>query len=319
MKNTRICYKCNQDLPRTLEYFGKYGETKDGLRNICRMCRGGKYIKQPREGYKICNRCKEELPAIKKHFDVGKRNTDGLIPVCKKCVHLDYLKRKQKQQAIAKKGVYKIVNTYNGKTYVGSSKNIQNRIKNHISTLKNNYHRSKELQDEYNAQNKNGFEFIIIEEVEDEKLLFERETHWIGELESTTPEKGYNIKAPIEGTGLSRPMSEDEREAISKRLKNRYFSPKHRRRISEANSGKNHWLYGKETPIETKKKLSLANMGRNIGENCGTSKLRNKDVVRIKNMFKQGHSDKEISIKFNVSRSNINAIRNGKTWKHIKI
>ena len=86
-----------------------------------------------------------------------------------------------------------------------------------------------------------------------------------------------------------------------------------------AKSGKNHHFYGKTTPPEVKKKLSIANMGRNIGENCGTSKLKNEEVAKIKEMFIQGYSDPEIAIKFNVSRSNINAIRRGKTWKHIII
>ena len=271
------------------------------------------------EELKTCNKCGERLLATKEYFNVGRRNIGGLIPVCKKCVHQDYLRRKEKQQLKARQGIYKILNTQNNKIYVGSSKNIQNRIKEHISLLKNGNHRNEELQKEYNAQSADDFKFIIIEQIEDKELLFEREAHWIIELESTNPDKGYNILVPIEGTGFSRPMSEDEREVISKRFKNRYFSPEHRRKISEANSGEKHWLYGRETPAETKKKLSLANIGRNIGENCGISKLKNEDVVKIKKMFKQEYSDKEIALKFNVSRSNINAIRRGVTWKHIKI
>lgn len=54
-------------------------------------------------------------------------------------------------------GVYVIVNAKNKKCYVGSSKNISNRINQHISQLKNNKSPVDEMQKDFN----NGDNFIF--------------------------------------------------------------------------------------------------------------------------------------------------------------
>ena len=52
------------------------------------------------------------------------------------------------------------------------------------------------------------------------------------------------------------------------------------------------------------------------GEKCSYSKLKEKDVIYILNNLEK--SDKELSDIFNVSKSTINDIRKGRTWKHLK-
>lgn len=49
-----------------------------------------------------------------------------------------------------------------------------------------------------------------------------------------------------------------------------------------------------------------------------TVKLSVEDVKSIRNMAKLGRSDKEIAQDFNVSRRNINDIRNYQSWKFVK-
>lgn len=53
------------------------------------------------------------------------------------------------------------------------------------------------------------------------------------------------------------------------------------------------------------------------GEKQGRAKLKNKQIVEIRKLFKQGFSPKQLSIKFNVTRRNIQLIIDKKTWKHI--
>ena len=88
---------------------------------------------------------------------------------------------------------------------------------------------------------------------------------------------------------------------------------------------------------ETKKKISDANRGRikslelrhrmsliakekqiNIGEKHGMTKLTNKKVTQIKNLYKRGWRNKDLAEKFNVSRSVIGYILTGRTWRHIE-
>lgn len=47
-------------------------------------------------------------------------------------------------------GIYKIENILNGKVYIGSSSNIENRIAQHKQDLKRNRHHSFKLQNDFN-------------------------------------------------------------------------------------------------------------------------------------------------------------------------
>ena len=53
-------------------------------------------------------------------------------------------------------GVYKIVNTVNGKIYIGSSKNIDRRWNEHIRVLELNAHNNQHLQNAWNKYGKNN-------------------------------------------------------------------------------------------------------------------------------------------------------------------
>jgi group I intron endonuclease len=86
-------------------------------------------------------------------------------------------------------GIYKIINTATNKIYVGSSKNIEVRIRSHFSNLKNKKHHSVKLQRAYDKYGLSSFSHQILElcEIED---LFVREQHWIDSLDSY--HSGYN-------------------------------------------------------------------------------------------------------------------------------
>jgi len=86
-------------------------------------------------------------------------------------------------------GIYKIINTETNKIYVGSSKNIEVRIRSHFSNLKNKKHHSVKLQRAYEKYGLSNFSHQILElcEIED---LFVREQHWIDNLDSY--HSGYN-------------------------------------------------------------------------------------------------------------------------------
>lgn len=86
-------------------------------------------------------------------------------------------------------GIYKIINTETNKIYVGSSKNIEQRVRNHFSNLKRKKHHSVKLQRAYDKYGLSNFSHEVIEicEIED---LFVREQHWIDSLDSY--HSGYN-------------------------------------------------------------------------------------------------------------------------------
>lgn len=84
--------------------------------------------------------------------------------------------------------VYQIVNTVNGKRYVGSTIDFYRRQYNHFHDLRKGRHHSKSLQDDYNRYGEEAFAVRIIELVENHENLFDREQHYI---DAFKPE--YNV------------------------------------------------------------------------------------------------------------------------------
>lgn len=97
------------------------------------------------------------------------------------------------------RGIYSITNRANGKVYIGSSKNIENRIYRHKQMLKTGKHHSYKLQEAWIEFGENNFEFSIIQNVEEEINLLEVEQDFINQYEAY---KQYNVS--INATGGTR-------------------------------------------------------------------------------------------------------------------
>jgi group I intron endonuclease len=67
-------------------------------------------------------------------------------------------------------GVYCIINSYNNKIYIGSSKHIVKRIKNHICNLNNNKHNNTYLQSAWNKYGESLFKFALLCECKTDDL-----------------------------------------------------------------------------------------------------------------------------------------------------
>jgi group I intron endonuclease len=88
-------------------------------------------------------------------------------------------------------GIYKIINTVNGKYYVGSSVDCKDRWREHKRGLKANRHSNSYLQASWNKYGEKAFEFKIVDAVPKEQLL-DREQFY---LDFMALEKGwmYNL------------------------------------------------------------------------------------------------------------------------------
>ena len=84
-------------------------------------------------------------------------------------------------------GIYQIKNKINKKSYIGSSSRLKLRWNRHQTDLKCNVHHSLALQRAFNKYGYDNFEFIILENCEEDKLL-KREQYYLNTLK---PE--YNI------------------------------------------------------------------------------------------------------------------------------
>ena len=74
-------------------------------------------------------------------------------------------------------GIYKILNLKNNKVYIGSSKNIFSRWKEHKKSLRKGSHHNQHLQNSYNKHGCFSFQYIIEEECNESELLVKEELH----------------------------------------------------------------------------------------------------------------------------------------------
>lgn len=57
-------------------------------------------------------------------------------------------------------GVYMIKNVLNNHKYIGSTKNFKQRLKQHLSDLRNNKHHSPHLQAAWNKLSKTAYKYV---------------------------------------------------------------------------------------------------------------------------------------------------------------
>jgi hypothetical protein len=88
-------------------------------------------------------------------------------------------------------GIYCIENLSTGQKYIGQSKNIENRIKNHITTLKHNNNSNKILQNSWNVSGQENFDVFILKEFKEKDLDF-FEKFYIHEYKTIIEEFGFN-------------------------------------------------------------------------------------------------------------------------------
>ena len=138
-----------------------------------------------------------------------------------------------------KTGVYKITNLVNGKVYIGASKRIEDRWRDHKKRINSPIHSDLE------AYGLDNFKFEVLLECP-ETMLAQWERDMICLYDSDDPEKGYN-------SPKDRPYS----LKLSEALKGIPCSEEHKRKISEANRGRHNIPHSEET----KRKISEARKG----------------------------------------------------------
>jgi len=89
-------------------------------------------------------------------------------------------------------GVYLIRNEKNGKVYVGSSREIENRWNRHKLRLRRGTHGNEHLSGAWNKYGEDSFSFSILEVVDNPEELFLVEQRYIDKFDSMNRKHGYN-------------------------------------------------------------------------------------------------------------------------------
>jgi group I intron endonuclease len=164
-------------------------------------------------------------------------------------------------------GVYEIVNSANGKRYIGSAVDFKRRWKNHRSTLRGNRHHCSKLQNAWNKYHEDSFVFRVILICAAEDVILYEQTA----LDALKPE--YNT-APAAGNCLGLKHKPDALTRTRPVMKGRTHSPETRDLIAAAHRGRKHppefgaAISARNTGVprpkspEHRAKLSAALMGR---------------------------------------------------------
>ena len=129
-------------------------------------------------------------------------------------------------------GIYKVINTTNGKCYIGSAVNLERRWYLHTWRLRKETHHSAHLQNAWNKYGEASFIFETLFYCEKKDLLFFEQRA----IDTYKPE--YNI-CQVAGSSLGRLASDETK-----------------RKKSEALRGEKNPMFGKVVTKETRDKLS---------------------------------------------------------------
>lgn len=165
--------------------------------------------------------------------------------------------------------IYKIVNIATDDFYVGSAVNFRRRKWEHIAALKSNTHHCSALQNAWNAYGSEAFEFEVIEEVDDSKLLTVEDIY-LHKYHGTA--QCYNT---ARSTFMTPAHQAEVRDKISDAIKRKYESGGYNPRLGRKHTEEtkelirqkrtahptNYWA-GKTRSDETKQKISEAQKGK---------------------------------------------------------
>jgi len=187
--------------------------------------------------------------------------------------------------------IYQIKNKINNKFYIGSTNNIKKRWNNHRSKLRNGKHENAYLQQAWNKYGENTFEFIVLEEVNDNNRI-EREIYYLNETKCYERSIGYNFdKNPTDKSGS----------------KNPFYGKKHSQEVKQKIK-----IAANNRTEETNKRISDSRKG----EKSNTAKLTWEQVREIRKLYANSNETyRSLGKKYNVTKGTIQAILEKKSWK----
>ena len=140
--------------------------------------------------------------------------------------------------------VYKIVCTVNNKVYIGqTNKTLEERLKRHFKASREERTKNVKFYRAIRKYGESNFNIFLIEEVNNQEELNEREFYWINKYNSVV--EGYNSKASKGKCGGDTLTNHWNKEAISQKIRESKLGDKNPMRINGGLRGERNGMYGK--------------------------------------------------------------------------
>lgn len=140
--------------------------------------------------------------------------------------------------------VYKIVCTVNNKVYIGqTNKTLEERLKRHFKTSREERTKNVKFYRAIRKYGESNFNIFLIEEVNNQEELNEREFYWINKYNSVV--EGYNSKASKGKCGGDTLTNHWNKEAISQKIRESKLGDKNPMRVNGGLRGERNGMYGK--------------------------------------------------------------------------
>lgn len=174
------------------------------------------------------------------------------------------------------KSIYQIKSKETGKCYIGSTNDYRLREMRHRNSLKARKHHSKILQFHVNKYGFEDLEFEILEVVESESNLIEREQFYMDKIKPQfnvrliaesnlgwhhSEESKEKISRNNAKNALGRPVSKETREKLSIAHTGSKRTEEQNKARSERSKGEGNPSFGKKASAETIEKLRQSHLG----------------------------------------------------------
>jgi group I intron endonuclease len=168
-----------------------------------------------------------------------------------------------------KSGIYSITNTVNGKVYIGSSADVDNRWSQHTKELRGNRHKNRHLQFAWNKYGESAFKFELIKEVPVEQLLDVEQSF----LDTLDYSLAYNLSHDAYSVMGGRKHTEETKDKLRGPNNVRY--------------GKPGTMLGKHLTDKQRKKVSLSLVGTKRHLDKNTYQFRHRITNEVFNGTRQ--------------------------------
>jgi len=223
--------------------------------------------------------------------------------------------------------IYMARNKVNGKVYIGQtilslvSRKCDHRQKSFKYGSKAAFH---------SAIRECGFdcfEWKILEHLSSRECMNACEQKWIERYKSTDPRYGYNN---TNGGTESFEFTEDVKKKIGEAGKGRVFTDEQRKALSKRIRGKGNPFYGKHHTEEAKAKNRAAHIGKKLkpehiakcvhrGSSNHRSRINEQTAREIKIALRDGRTDKAIRETFGINKDILQGIKKGRSWAWVEI